>query len=225
MNAPQPPESWAALPFFADTWPALWHRLQTAPPWAPGPEALFRALHLTPRPQVRVIILGQDPYHTPGRATGLAFSFPPGMTPKDSLKNILSELATDIGTAKPDGDLTPWAQQGVLLLNTALSVPLGQPMGHKSFGWQHLTRQILHAVAADGARAFLLWGATAQAVAKDLPRPGHLFLHSAHPSPLSATRGFFGARPFSATNAWLQAQGQPPIDWAASSLPFLPLTR
>lgn len=210
---PEPPPSWADLPFFQTDWPALWDQLQAAPPWAPGPEALFRALHLTPRDQTRVVILGQDPYHTPGRATGLAFSFPPYMMPRDSLKNILTELATDMGRAKADGDLTPWARQGVLLFNTALSVPYGQPMGHRHLPWARLTRQILDALAADGPKAFLLWGGPAQKAARHLAREGHLFLESPHPSPLSVHRGFYGSRPFSRINAWAAARGQPEIDW------------
>jgi uracil-DNA glycosylase len=215
MIRPEVPESWAALPFFSQAWPGLWHRLQAAPPWAPGPEALFRALHLTARPRVRAVILGQDPYHTPGRATGLAFSFPPGMAPRDSLRNILTELASDLGTAKADGDLTAWAEQGVLLLNTALSVPLGAAMGHATWGWGALAAQVLQATASDGPRAFLLWGAPAQRAARGLPGTGHLVLPSPHPSPLSAHRGFFGSRPFSATNAWLTRRGEAPIDWTA----------
>jgi uracil-DNA glycosylase len=210
---PEPPASWADLPFFATDWPALWARLAEAPPWAPGPANLFRALDLTPRNRVRVVILGQDPYPTPGRATGLAFAFPPGQAPRDSLKNILAELAADLGRAKPDGDLTGWARQGVLLLNTALSTPLGQPGGHAGWGWDRLTAQILAATASDGPRAFLLWGAPAQKAARALPRAGHLFLETAHPSPLSHYRGFTGSRPFSATNRWLAARGQPEIDW------------
>lgn len=215
MIRPEVPESWASLPFFSQAWPDLWQRLLGAPSWAPGPEALFRALHLTPRPRVRVVILGQDPYHTPGRATGLAFSFPPGMAPRDSLRNILTELASDLGAAKADGDLTAWAEQGVLLLNTALSVPLGAAMGHATWGWSALAAQVLQATASDGPRAFLLWGAPAQRVARDLPGAGHLVLPSPHPSPLSAHRGFFGSRPFSATNAWLTRRGEAPIDWTA----------
>lgn len=210
---PEPPRSWADLPFFGQDWPALWQQLAQADTWAPGPQNLFRALELTPRPAVRVVILGQDPYHTPGRATGLAFSFPPGLAPRDSLKNILTEVAADMGRAKPDGDLTPWARQGVLLLNTALSVPLGQPMGHKHLAWNHLTGQILTALAADGPKAFLLWGGPAQKAARALPRDGHLFLESPHPSPLSVHRGFSGSRPFSRVNQWLAARGQPEIDW------------
>jgi uracil-DNA glycosylase len=210
---PAPPETWADLPFFTTHWPALRTRLATAPAWQPADP--FRALRLTSRAATRVVILGQDPYPTPGRATGLAFSFPRDARPRHSLKNILTELAADIGQTKADGDLTPWADQGVLLLNTALTVPLDQANGHKGWGWEPLITQILTALAADGSKAFLLWGAPAQALCVRLPRDGHLFLHSPHPSPLSAHRGFFGSRPFSTTNRWLIAQGQPPIDWAA----------
>ena len=215
MARPEPPESWADLPFFSTHWPALWDRLAAAPGWQPEPQAIFRALALTARPRVRVVILGQDPYHTPGRATGLAFSFPPGTPPRDSLRNILTEVASDTGRPKADGDLTAWAGQGVLLLNTALTVPVGQANGHKSLGWQPLVHDILQATAADGTRAFVLWGNPAQKLCAALPRDGHLFLTSPHPSPLSAHRGFFGSRPFSAVNRWLTARGQPAIDWSA----------
>ncbi|MFN3293278.1 MAG: uracil-DNA glycosylase [Gemmobacter sp.] len=214
MTRPEPPAPWAHLPFFHDTWPALWQRLEAAPPWAPAPDRLFRALALTPPAAVRVVILGQDPYHTPGRATGLAFAFPPGTPPRDSLRNILIEAAADTG-ATPNPELTGWARQGVLLLNTVLSVPLGQAHGHKGWGWEALTEQVLHHLAATGPRAFLLWGAPAQRLCRALPRDGHLFVESAHPSPLSARRGFFGSRPFSAANRWLAARGQAEIDWSA----------
>lgn len=215
MQAPVPPAAWADLPFFAGDWPQIWSRLSTLPDWQPGPEHLFRALDLTPRTKVRVVILGQDPYPTPGRATGLAFSFPPGEAPRDSLRNILTELAGDTGQSRTSGDLTGWARQGVLLLNTALSVPLGQPQGHSALGWGPLVTQILSAVAADGPRAFVLWGKPAQRLCARLPREGHLFVESAHPSPLSAYRGFFGSRPFSRVNDWLAGRGTSPIDWAA----------
>lgn len=218
---PEPPESWASLPFFATHWPALRARLAATPGWQP--QDPFRALRLTPRPSVRVVILGQDPYPTPGRATGLAFSFPPGEPPRDSLKNILTELAADTGTAKVDGDLTPWAEQGVLLLNTVLTVPQGQSNGHKAWGWETLTAQILSATATDGPRAFLLWGAPAQKLCARLTRDGHLFLQSPHPSPLSAYRGFFGTRPFSALNAWFESRQQPVIDWARAATPAAPI--
>lgn len=208
-----PPESWASLPFFTSHWPALAARLATAPAWQP--QDPFRALRLTPRDKTRVIILGQDPYPTPGRATGLAFSFPPGEQPRHSLKNILAELSHDTSDTKTDGDLTPWATQGVLLLNTVLTVPLNSANGHKGWGWEPLITQILTALAADGPKAFVLWGAPAQTLCARLPRDGHLFLTAPHPSPLSAHRGFFGARPFSAINHWLTARGQTPINWAA----------
>lgn len=214
-DRPKPPKSWADLDFFGQDWPALWDRLAQNRDWQPAPERLFRALELTPRDRTRVVILGQDPYPTAGRAQGLAFSFPQGEAPRDSLKNILSEVATDIGTLKFDGDLTAWAEQGVLLLNTALSVPIGQANGHKSWGWGKLVAEILRVTAQDGPRAFVLWGAPAQKLCDKLPREGHLFVEGVHPSPLSAYRGFFGSRPFSQVNHWLIAQGQKPIDWAA----------
>ena len=212
-DLPAPPESWASLPFFTTHLPALRARLADAPAWQPADP--FRALALTPREKTRVVILGQDPYPTPGRATGLAFSFPPGEKPRHSLKNILTELASDTGQTKADGDLTPWATQGVLLLNTVLTVPLNSANGHKGWGWEPLITQILTALAADGPKAFVLWGAPAQNLCARLPRDGHLFLTAPHPSPLSAHRGFFGAQPFSAINHWLTARGQPPINWAA----------
>lgn len=213
MQRPEPPASWGDLPFFHDTWPALWARLAALPDWQPAPDQIFRALHLTPRNRVRVVILGQDPYPTRGRATGLAFSFPPGTPPRDSLKNILTEVAADTGQPTSCGDLSGWARQGVLLLNTVLTVPVGQAHGHKNLGWAPLIRQILHATAHDGPRAFLLWGGPAQKLCARLPRDGHLFLETPHPSPLSAYRGFFGSRPFSQINTWLQTHHQSPIDW------------
>lgn len=212
---PPLPQSWADLPFFRQDWPALWQKLNALQdPWQPAPRDLFRALDLTPRAAVRVVILGQDPYHTPHRATGLAFSFPQGEHPKDSLKNILKEAHDDTGATSLSGDLTPWARQGVLLLNTALSVPVGQANGHKSLGWAPLIDQILTAIASDGPRAFVLWGGPAQKRAAALPRAGHLFLESPHPSPLSCYRGFFGSKPFSQINDWLAARGDRPIDWS-----------
>lgn len=212
------PESWADLPFFRDGWPALSARLKATANWQPATP--FRALDLTPRSKVRVVILGQDPYPTEGRATGLAFSFPPGERPQYSLKNILTELHSDLGLTRRDGDLTGWARQGVLLLNTVLTVPVGQSNGHKGWGWEALVAQILAATAQDGPRAFLLWGGPAQKLCAKLPQrtpqgAEHLFHHSAHPSPLSVHRGFFGSRPFSRVNDWLAAQGSAPIDWAA----------
>ena len=213
MTDPLPPASWSTLPFFQTHWPALRDRLRTAPAWQPADP--FRALRLTPRHETRVIILGQDPYPTPGRATGLAFSFPPNTAPRHSLKNILAELTQDTGQTKPDGDLTQWATQGVLLLNTVLTVPPNETNGHKGWGWEPLISQILHATASDGPRAFVLWGKPAQNLTASLPRQNHLFLTAPHPSPLSAHRGFFGSKPFSQINHWLTAQNQTPINWTA----------
>ena len=215
MTRPAPPAPWAHLPFFADHWPTLWDRLATAPAWQPAPDRIFRALALTSPETTRVVVLGQDPYHTPGRATGLAFGFPPGQPPRDSLRNILTEVASDTGAPPPAPGLEGWARQGVLLLNTVLTVPLGQAHGHKGWGWETLTAQILHHLASTAPRTFLLWGAPAQKLCAKLTRDGHLFVPSPHPSPLSAHRGFFGSRPFSTTNQWLKAQGHPAINWSA----------
>ena len=212
--APAPPPSWADLPFFIEVWPWLWRRLGAETGWQPPPERLFRALDLTPRPAVRVVILGQDPYPAPGRATGLAFAFPPGVPARHSLANILREVAADTGHAPATGTLDGWARQGVLLLNTVLTVPTGRAGGHRELGWERLAREVLAAVAADGPRAFLLWGKPAQRIGADLPGAGHLVLTAPHPSPLSAHRGFLGARPFSAVNHWLAARGEAPIDWS-----------
>lgn len=216
MTLPPPPASWSHLPFFTTDWPRLSARLAAAEtPWQPAPEHIFRALDLTPPAATRVVILGQDPYHTPGRATGLAFGFPAGEAPRHSLRNILTEVASDTGAAPPPATLSGWAEQGVLLLNTALTVPIGQANGHKDWGWAPLIGQILDHLASTGPRAFLLWGGPAQKLAARLPRDGHLFLASPHPSPLSVHRGFFGSRPFSAINDWLRAQNHRPIDWSA----------
>lgn len=215
MSRPAPPASWADLPFFTHNWPELWTRLEGAPDWQPKPSALFRALELTPRPRVRVIIVGQDPYHTPKRATGLAFAFPPGVPPRHSLRNILDEVTRDTGQPPPPAHLEGWARQGVLLLNTALSVPLGRANGHKNLGWNLLVKQVLEASAHDGPRAFILWGAHAAQQVSGIPASPHLFVRSAHPSPLSAYRGFVGSRPFSTVNTWLKARAQTSIDWSA----------
>jgi uracil-DNA glycosylase len=212
-----PPAAWADLPFFRDRWPDLRRQLEAeARPWAPGPGRVFRALDLTPPEAVRVVILGQDPYHEPGRATGLAFAYPPGVPPRHALANILRELREDLGIARADGDLTGWARQGVLLLNTVLSVVEGPGMAgsHARLGWQALTGEVIARVA-ERPTAFLLWGRPAQAVAGALDAARHLVIRAPHPSPLSAARGFHGHRPFSRVNAWLEARGERPIDWAA----------
>ncbi|MFN3273688.1 MAG: uracil-DNA glycosylase [Paracoccus sp. (in: a-proteobacteria)] len=208
-----PPEPWAHLPFFTTDWPDLRDRLTAGPGWLPGPDRLFAALSATPPDRVRVVILGQDPYPTPGHANGLAFSVTPQTPLPRSLSNIFTELRQDLGTAPATGDLSHWAGQGVLLLNTALSVPPGQAGAHATWGWDRLARQAVTEAQRHGPLAFLLWGRHAQRALAGLPRPEDLTIATAHPSPLSARRGFFGSRPFSQINNWLTARNAPPIDW------------
>lgn len=180
----------------------------------PPREEIFSAFELTPPEAVRVVILGQDPYPTPGHANGLAFSVKPGVALPKSLANIYRELEDDLGARPPDGDLRFWARQGVLLLNAVLTVPTGVMNGHKGkLGWEDLTGDVIDRVSGRPT-AFLLWGKSAQAMTKHI-RPGdHLILESPHPSPMSARRGFFGSRPFSKINDWLTARGERAIQWA-----------
>ncbi|WP_210527455.1 uracil-DNA glycosylase [Rubellimicrobium arenae] len=211
------PDAWANLPFFSEDWPRIAEALARDPrPILPSHERRFHALALTPPDAVKVVILGQDPYPTPGHAMGLAFSVNPDVRPlPKSLANIFRELKEDTGDTRPDGDLTPWARQGVLLLNTHLSVPAGVIGGHAKLGWEALTGQVLARIS-QRPTAFVLWGKPAQAQAKHIRAGDHLVLASAHPSPLSASRGFFGSRPFSRVNAWLAEQGQAAVDWGAT---------
>ena len=188
----------------------------------PAQEDLLRALRLTPPQAVRVVILGQDPYHGEGQAHGLAFSVPADKPLPRSLGNIFKEIQSDVdaGAPLPDAspDLTRWARQGVLLLNTVLSVAAGKAHSHARLnedgGWQALTHAVLEAVAR-GSRpvAVLLWGRPAQAFAPLFATSRHLVLCAAHPSPLSASRGFFGCRHFSRVNAWLRQRGEEEIRW------------
>ena len=205
---------WAALPFFQTRWPEIAAALaadtrQILPP----AHQRFAALEITPPEATRVVILGQDPYPTPGHAHGLAFSAEPDVRPLPrSLANIYKEMVEDLGSAPGTADLRPWARQGVLLLNTCLSVPAGEANDHKRLGWQELVHQVLD-LTSQRPTAYVLWGNSAQALAKYI-RPGdHLILRTAHPSPLSARRGFFGSRPFSTINQWLAARGETPISW------------
>jgi uracil-DNA glycosylase len=187
------------------------------------PAAPLRALALTRRADVRVVILGQDPYHGAGQAEGLAFSVPPGVKPPPSLRNILGELQGSLGTGPRDsGHLGGWARQGVLLLNTVLTVEDGQPAAHAGRGWEALTDALIHTTAAEpGARVYLLWGAHAQAKAPLVDAAGggrHLVLRANHPSPLSARRPplpFVGCGHFEQVRAFLAERGEPPIDWSA----------
>lgn len=179
----------------------------------------FRALDLTPLDRVKVVILGQDPYHGPGQAHGLAFSVPEGVKVPPSLGNIHKELAADLGLPRPvHGNLEHWARQGVLLLNTALTVEAGKAGSHQGQGWEALTDAVVAAIAARREPSvFLLWGSHAQAKAARIaglgPDSPHLILKAPHPSPLSAHRGFLGCRHFSQANAFLGAHGRGAIDW------------
>ena len=184
--------------------------------WLPAPDAVLRAFAL-PLAQVRVLIVGQDPYPTPGHAMGLAFSVAPDVRPLPrSLANVYAELRTDLGvTAGPTGDLTGWAEQGVLLLNRVLTVRAGTPASHRALGWQEITGLAVGALARRAGNPPLvavLWGNQAQEVRPllgDVP-----VIAGVHPSPLSASRGFFGSRPFSRVDALLAERGAPPIDWS-----------
>ena len=179
----------------------------------------LKALELTPLDEVKVVILGQDPYHGPGQAMGLCFSVPEGVKIPPSLVNIYKELEADLGVARADhGDLSKWARQGVLLLNNTLTVEAAKAGSHAKRGWDAITDACVAAVAArDEPSVFILWGSHAQAKAKRIAglREGpHCVIESPHPSPLSAHRGFFGSRPFSRTNAFLSDHGREAIDWA-----------
>lgn len=215
---PAPPDSWAHLPFFTDCFPSILTALAAEDRKVyPPRERIFAALDACAPDEVRVVIIGQDPYHTEGKADGLAFSIPHGFGGRlASMGNILKELNSDLGGTRDNTDLNDWAQQGVLLLNTVLTVPEANANGHARLGWQTLAQQVLQEVS-HRPTAFVLWGNQAQGLARHISAPKnggeHLLIESAHPSPLSARRGFFGSRPFSRINTWLAAQGLPPIDW------------
>ena len=182
--------------------------------YPPGGQ-IFRAFDLTPFEQVKVVILGQDPYHGPGQAHGLSFSVGPGVAPPPSLQNIYKELAGDLGIAHPGhGNLESWARQGVLLLNSCLTVEDGRAGSHQGKGWERITDAVIAALNQEHkGLAFILWGRKAQDKGASIDRDRHLVITSVHPSPLSAHNGFFGSRPFSRTNDYLAAQGKSPIDW------------
>lgn len=215
--------AWQALlqpeldkPYFAALMQRVDEAYRTGTVYPPR-QSLFAAFRLTPPERVRAVILGQDPYHEPGQANGLAFSVADGVRLPPSLRNIFEELRTDCGvTLRASGDLTPWAEQGVFLLNSSLSVQAGAAGSHQAFGWQTFTDAAVRAVAAlPQPVAFVLWGGHAQkkaALAADSPYP-RLVLQAPHPSPLSAYRGFFGSRPFSKINAFLESAGSRAIDW------------
>jgi len=187
---------------------------KAGPVFPPGAK-IFRAFDLCPLDAVRVVILGQDPYHGPGQANGLCFSVNPEVDLPPSLRNIFEELQTDLGRPPhTDRTLEHWANQGVLLLNSTLTVRSGVPTSHAGRGWEEFTDEALKAVAArTDPVVFILWGAYAQRKGAFLDGTRHLVIKSPHPSPLSSYRGFFGSRPFSRTNAALESWGKPPVDW------------
>ncbi len=182
----------------------------------PAAADLYNALHLTPLANVKVLLLGQDPYHDDGQAHGLSFSVKPGVKCPPSLVNIYKELADDLGLPMPTtGFLEPWAKEGVLLLNTVLSVRAHQANSHQGKGWETFTDAIIQAVnQQDRPIVIFLWGKPAQKKRNLLTNPKHLVLEAPHPSPLSSYRGFFGSKPFSKANQFLVTHGQKPIDWS-----------
>lgn len=198
---------WASLAAFVK------EEYAAGPCFPPGKD-IFRAFDLAPFEQVKVVILGQDPYHTPGAAMGLCFSIPDGTRPQPSLRNIIKELASDVGVQRTHTDLSDWAQQGVFLLNSVLTVRSGEAGSHANKGWEKLTDSAIRHLAQEREGiVFILWGSYAIAKRALIDEGKHLVLTAPHPSPLSAHRGFFGSKPFSQANAYLQENGQQPITW------------
>lgn len=183
--------------------------------YPPG-KFIFNAFNTTPFKDVKVVILGQDPYHNPGQAHGLSFSVPPGVPPPPSLVNIFKEQHEDLGIDIPNhGNLEKWAKQGVLMLNAALTVEANSPMSHSKIGWHHFTDDVIRIISEKKDHVvFMLWGSFAKSKQDLIDKNKHLVLTAAHPSPLSAYNGFFGCHHFSQANKWLQDKGMKPIDWA-----------
>ena len=216
-------ESWLAVlgdeleqPYMQELRAFLVQEVAAGRRFYPPADRVFNALALTPFDDVRVVILGQDPYHGPGQAMGLCFSVLAGVAPPPSLQNIHTELERDLGLPRPSsGDLTPWAERGVLLLNAVLTVSPGNAASHAGKGWERFTDRAIGELSArrDGL-VFLLWGRYAQQKGRIVDTTRHHVLTSAHPSPLSASNGFFGCRHFSRANTLLEAAGQEPVDWA-----------
>jgi len=203
-----------AKPYYRDLYETVKREYETRTVYPPAKD-IFNAFDFTPLSKVKVVIIGQDPYHEPGQATGLCLSVNPSVEIPPSLVNIYQELHDDLGCRIPNnGYLKKWADQGVLLLNTVLTVRAHQANSHRGIGWETFTDaaiKILNDV--DRPIVFILWGRPAQQKETMLTNPRHLILKSAHPSPLSAYRGFFGSRPFSKTNEFLEKNGLTPIDW------------
>lgn len=215
------PASWAALlgaelqqPYITTLEEFVATERRTAEVYPPE-EDIFSAFNLAPPEGVRVVLLGQDPYHGPGQANGLAFSVRRGVRTPPSLRNIYKERHADLGLPAPaHGDLTTWAEQGVLMLNATLTVRARCPNSHRDQGWERFTDHVVGTLAArPESLAFVLWGAAATKKATNLDDTRHLVIRSPHPSPFSAAKGFFGSRPFSRINDWLCQRGQAPIDW------------
>ena len=182
---------------------------------------IFHAFHYTGYRDVKVVILGQDPYHGPNQAHGMSFSVRPGVPVPPSLRNMYKELEADLGCPSPDhGYLLPWAKEGVLLLNTVLTVRQGEPKSHQKKGWERFTNRVMKALnEKETPVVFILWGADARKKAAMIDHHRHLILEAPHPSPLSAYRGFFGSRPFSKANAFLEENGRDPVNWCLSDQP------
>lgn len=220
MPLPPIPTGWPGLvperdrPYFRELERFVDAEYRRGPVYPPRPQ-VFRALELTPFRKVRVVLLGQDPYHGPGQAHGLAFSVPPGVPLPPSLRNLFRELHDDLGAPVPDsGDLSAWARRGVLLLNTVLTVREGEPGSHAGHGWERFTDAVIERVAAKRNRVvFLLLGSHARGKAARILGDRHATVEAHHPSPLSARRGFFGSRVFSRVNARLREAGRPTMDW------------
>ncbi|EYR80600.1 MULTISPECIES: uracil-DNA glycosylase [unclassified Shinella] len=215
-------ESWKAplaaefsSPYMADLRAFLLEQKEAGRRIFPKGSEYFRALDLTPLADVRVVILGQDPYHGEGQAHGLCFSVQPGVRTPPSLVNIYKEMQEDLGIPPArHGFLEHWAKQGVLLLNSVLTVEMGRAASHQGRGWERFTDAVIRAVnEQEKPVVFILWGSYAQKKAAFVDRDRHLVLRSAHPSPLSAHNGFLGSRPFSKANAFLEQHGRQPIDW------------
>lgn len=203
-------------PYYRELYEKVRKAYQTQTVYPPS-DNIFEAFHLTPFEKVKVVILGQDPYHEPGEAEGLAFSVPEGTPVPPSLQNIYKEMADDIGAPlRKTGSLRHWAEEGVLLLNSILTVEAHHAFSHASFGWEEFTDEVLRILNKENRpMVFILWGNSAIRKKAFLTNPNHLVLTSPHPSPLSAYRGFFGSKPFSKTNAFLESHGETPIRWVA----------
>ncbi len=206
-------------PYYAQLYKFIREEYNTRKIFPPADD-IFNAFHLTPLSQVKVLILGQDPYHNDGQAHGLCFSVKPEVDIPPSLENIYKELKEDLGCYIPNnGYLVKWARQGVLMLNTVLTVRAHQANSHQGQGWEQFTDAIIHTVnQVDRPIVYLLWGRPAQSKIPMLTNPKHLILKAPHPSPLSAYRGFFGCKHFSQTNDFLKANGMEPVDWQIENI-------